>query len=92
MGLKWSVIANHVSSAKHKAGKERLEKNEGREAGIASALRSHNATVHLTGESRPEQQQVFRVKVMTCFLRAAVPVNKVDIFRDLLEEDCLLSY
>lgn len=86
VSLKSSVIANHVKSSKHKAGKARLEKKEARESDIASALRAHNEAVHLRGETLPEQQQVFRVKVVTCFLRAAIPLNKVDTFRDLLEE------
>ena len=86
VSLKSSVISNHIRSAKHMAGKARLEKKEAWEADIASALRAHNETFHLRGETVPEQQQVFRVKVVTCFLRAAIPLNKLDTFRDLLEE------
>ena len=86
MSLKSSVITNHIRSAKHEVGKERLQQKEAREADIASALRVHNESVHLRGETLPEQQQVFRVKVVSCFLRAAVPLSKVDVFRSLLEE------
>ena len=81
--LKSSIIANHVKSAKHETGKQRLKKKEAREADIATALRVHN---DLRGETLPEQQQIFRVKVVSCFLHAAVPLSKVDLFRSLLEE------
>ena len=86
VSLKSSIIFNHIKSAKHKAGKERLQQKQAKEADIASALRVYNESVHLRGETLPEQQQVFRVKVVSCFLRAAVPLSKVDLFRPLLEE------
>ena len=86
VSLKSSVIANHIKSAKHEAGKERLKRKETREADIASAQRAHNEAVRLRGETLPEQQQVFRVRVISCFLRAGVPLSKVDLFRSSLEE------
>ena len=86
MSLKGSVIANHIKSAKHRVGKKRLKQKEAKEADIASALRAHNEAVHLRGETLPEQQQVFRVRVVSCFLCAGVPLSKVDLFRSLLEE------
>ena len=39
------------------------------------------------GESLPEEQQVYRVKVVSSFLKAGVPLSKMDSFRDLLEEN-----
>ena len=41
---------------------------------------------HLKGEALLDSQQVYRVKVMTCSLRAAAPLCKFDCFRELLEE------
>lgn len=35
----------------------------------------------------PEQQQVYRIKVVTAFLKAGVPLSKIDSFRELLEEN-----
>ena len=32
-------------------------------------------------------QRVYRVRVMKCFLRAAIPLTKLNFFRELLEED-----
>ena len=51
------------------------------------ALSKHNETKHLRGETLPEQQQVYHVKVVTAFLRAGIPLSKLDSFRDLLEEN-----
>ena len=38
------------------------------------------------GEHLPEAQQVFRVKVVSAFLRAGVPLAKLQFFKELLEE------
>ena len=46
---------------------------EARQTNIAEALKKHNDASHLKGETLPESQQVYRVKVATCFLRAGVP-------------------
>ena len=42
--------------------------------------------VHPVGESLPEAHKLWRVKVVTTFLKAGVPLGKVDKFRGLLEE------
>ena len=84
--LKSSSIKNHTRSTKHHDGKKRLERKDKREQEIAVALKAHNADIHLVGEGLPEYHQVFRVKVLTTFLRAGVPLTKMEAFRDLLEE------
>ena len=86
VSLKSSSVKNHIHSAKHTEGKTRLSKRDAREKDIAVALKAHNAETHLVGEKLPEAQQVFRVKVVTAFLRSAVPLSKLDNFKDLLEE------
>ena len=50
------------------------------------SLKKYNEQVHGRGETLPEQQQVFRVKVVKAFLQAGVPLGKVDQFRALFEE------
>ena len=81
-----SVINNHIKSAKHDAGKKRLgaKKNE---FDIAEALKSSDQVTHLVGETLTQEQRIYRVKVVTAFLRAAIPLNKVESLRDLLEEN-----
>ena len=42
--------------------------------------------IHQKGETLPEEQRVYRVKVVQTFLCAGVPLAKLDSFRPLLEE------
>ena len=89
LSLKMSVVRNHIRSAKHEEGHKRLKSKELREKSIADALAAHNKETHLKGETLPTSQQVYRVKVLTCFLRAGVPLRKYDHFRELLEENAM---
>ena len=86
VSLKSSSVRNHTRSTKHNEGKKKLAKRVVREQEIALSLKAHNAETHLVGETLPEEQQVFRVKVVTTFLRAGVPLGKLDHFNELLEE------
>ena len=72
-------------------GKEKVSKKEAREQEIAIALKAHNEKEHLVGKNLPETQQVFRVKVVSAFLRAAVPLSKLHFFKELLEEGGIVS-
>lgn len=47
----------------------------------------YNEDSHVVGEALTESTQVFRVKVVSTFLRAGIPLNKLDIFRELFEEN-----
>ena len=85
--LKSSSIKNHLKSNKHQEGKVKLSKKEAREKDIAEALVQYNSDNHLRGETLPQSQQVYRVKVVKTFLQAGVPLSKLNIFRDLLEEN-----
>ena len=87
LSLKRSVIVNHINSTKHKTSMRKLDMNEAREKDIAESLEVHNDENHLNGETLPIKQQVYRVKVVTAFLRAGIPLSKLDSFRDILEEN-----
>ena len=43
------------------------------------------------GETLPMEQRLYRLKVLKTFLRAAVPLSKLDAFRDILEENVSLD-
>ena len=86
LSLKKNIIVSHVSSAKHETGKDRLASKEAKERDIAKLLRKGDIT-HPVGETLPMDQRVYRVKVLKCFLRAAVPLAKMEYFRELLEEN-----
>ena len=40
----------------------------------------------MVGESLAESSQVFRVKVVSAFLRVGIPLNKLEMFREFFEE------
>ena len=86
LSLKLSIIKSHVESAKHARNKQQLKKKQCREHDITQAFKVYEQEVHPTGESLPEAHKLWRVKVVTTFLRAGVPLAKIDQFRDLLEE------
>ena len=81
--LKSSSLKNHLSSSKHLEGKKRLDRKEAREQDITQALKQYNSERHPRGETLPESQQVYRVKVVWTFLQAGVPLSKLGIFRKL---------
>lgn len=81
------MIQNHVKSLKHKRGQERLRVKEARERDLADSLKRHDQQMSQSGDTLPEAQRIFRVKVAMTFLRAGVPFEKVCYFRELLEEN-----
>ena len=88
LALKKSIIELHVKSEKHAKGKEKLASKGKREQDISEALKLYDKEVHPVGETLPSEQRVYRVKVVSTFLKAGVPLSKLDLFRDLLEENC----
>ena len=87
IGLKLTIIRNHIQSAKHCKCKEKVKSKELRNKNIAQCLQKYSDEVHITGETLPEAQQIFPVKVATAFLKAGIPLNKLVHFKDLLEEN-----
>ena len=85
MSLKSSSLSNHLKSQK-------LQKKEAGERDIAKQLAVYNEENRTVGETLTESTQVFCVKVVSTFLRAGIPLNKLDVFRELLEENgCRLT-
>lgn len=89
VAVKKSVVELHVKSEKHKCGKGKLLSKSNREQSILQALDAYDKEVHPVGESLPGEQRIYRVKVLSTFLKAGVALNKLDVFRDLLEENGL---
>ena len=89
LALKKSVIEHHIQSQKHKRGKERIESKTKYEREISESLKRYDREFHPVGETLPESTRVYRVRVVSTMLKAGVPLNKLDKFRDLLEESVL---
>jgi len=79
-----NIVANHIGSNKHRSGKAL---KEAQERDIAKCLKVHDDMSHPVGETLPMEQRVYRLKVRKTFLCAAVPLSKLDAFRDILEEN-----
>ena len=86
LSVKSSMVIGHIKSVKHLTGKSRLESQKKKDLEIVEALRSNDAMHNPKGETLPDNQRVYRVKVTQTFLSAGVPLNKIPIFRSLLEE------
>lgn len=87
IGLKKSVIANHIKARKHTQGKLRLSRQQSSDSYITKAFKEYNDEHHSVGEHLPEALLLHRVKVVTTFVQAGVSLSKIDLFRDLLEEN-----
>ena len=87
LSLKLSIIKNHVKSTKHAQRKNQLTEKRSRERDISEAFKSYEQEVHPSGETLSEAHKLWRVKVVTTFMKAGVPLAKVDHFRELLEEN-----
>ena len=86
LALKKSIIDHHITSKKHLKGKEKITSREKRERDIAESLKRYDTIVHPAGETLPEETRVYRVKVVSTMLKAGIPLSKIDLFRDLLEQ------
>ena len=72
---------NHVKSIKHTNSKAKLKTKQAREKNIATALQKYDKTVHPVGETLPDEQRVYRIRVLTTFMRAGVPLSKLKYLR-----------
>ena len=85
VGVKRSIVSNHIKSTKHIKSKKRLLQKEAREVDIAMAMKQYDDATHSKGETLPDEQRVYRVQVLKTFLRAGVPLAKLKYFREVLE-------
>ena len=85
LSTKKSIIELHIQSAKHTKGKQAIITKEKRELTIVEALQKHDKVECPVGETLPVSTRVFRVKVVSEFLKAGIPLVKIDKLRDLLE-------
>ena len=86
LSLKRSIIKNHVASLKHKTSKSARTKQQIADKSIVESLKAYEANANPRGESLPEAQKLYRVKVVTVFLKAGIPLTKVESLREILEE------
>ncbi|CAB4043690.1 RNA-directed DNA polymerase from transposon BS, partial [Paramuricea clavata] len=57
-----------------------------RERDLAEVLRAYDEENHPIGETLSMNTRVFRLKVVTAFMKAGIAINKINCFRSILEE------
>lgn len=72
VSVKKSMINLHVKSSKHSSGVQRLQSKGARQKDIASMLKEYDEEVHPVGEGLSDDVRIFRVRVLSCFLKAGV--------------------
>jgi len=81
---------NHISSSdKHRQAKDKLARKEAREQDIVHSLQAFDRKIEPAGSNVSMEQRVYCVKVVEHFLRAGIPLAKVDVLHSLLEEGAL---
>ena len=81
---KESIITLRNKSGKHSRGKVQLQNKSQREQDIVMALQKYDKEVHPVGETLPTEKRVYKIKVVSTFLKAGVQITKIDRFRPLL--------
>ena len=84
--VKRSTMKNHLTSTKHADSKTVYKKGELRDGDIVKALQKYDQRVNPVGQTLPQEQRLYRIKVVMTLLKAGIPLNKLDVLRDLLEE------
>jgi hypothetical protein len=84
VSIKKSVITLHIKSGKHSRGKVQPQNKSQREQDIVMALQKYDKEVHPVGETLPTEKRVYKIKVVSTFLKAGVQITKIDRFRPLL--------
>ena len=86
VSLRCSIIKTHIVSSKHFKMKGSLKERRDKDEDIAKCLKLYDEEKHPNGECLPEKQRIYRIKVLSSFLKAGVPLNKLESFRDVFEE------
>ena len=58
------IAASHIKFAKHTSGKKRLKSKTQDEMEIGKALKLYDTSEHPEGESLPDDQRIYRIKVV----------------------------
>ena len=81
---KKSVLKIHILSKKHQNGKEKLKKWKLKDQTIIEAFRREGSSKDNT---LPVEECVYRLEVVSKFLKAGIPIGKIDMLRSLLEKN-----
>ena len=74
-----------VESAKHKKGLSDIAKSKTESQTILECLQRRDKRENVAGSSLPANMRLFRFEVVESFLRAGIPLAKLDVLRPLLK-------
>ena len=80
MSTKKSILITHLASKKHGNSKDKLKDQT-----IMEAFRAGDSTQK--DSTLPIPERAYRLEVVEEFLRAGIPIGKIDMLRSLLEEN-----
>ena len=85
LSTKKNTLELHIKVAKHVKGKEALTSKQTSELSIVKVLKRYDKSAHPVGETLPDSTRVYRVKVVSEFLKTGISLSKIDNLRGLLE-------
>ena len=89
VAVKKSVVKLHVTSERHKSGKEICEQQFRRQQRLKESWESYQKRHSLAGTGLsvavPTEQYLRTIETVTAFLKAGIPLAKADYLRPLLE-------
>ena len=88
IGLKKTIIDNHLKSQRHVSKKPNHFQNQIRDQSIIQMLKTSSlASEFVVGPNVPDSSKLFRYHVVNTCLATGIPLNKLEgRFRELLEE------
>ena len=84
--MKLRNLKNLAESANHAQHQHQFKEKRSHKLDITQAFQVYMQEVHPVGEPLPKAHKLWRVKVVTTFLRSAVPLMKINQFRGLPED------
>ena len=78
-------MITHLASKKHGNGKDKLKKSKLKDQTIMEAFRAGDSKQK--DSTLPITERAYRLEVVEEFLRAGIPIGKIDMLRYLLEKN-----
>ena len=85
VSTKKSIVITHLASKKHGNGKDKLKKSKLKDQTIMEAFRAGDSKQK--DSTLPITERAYRLEVVEEFLRAGIPIGKIDMLRYLLEKN-----
>ena len=85
MSTKKSIVITHLASKKHGNGKDKMKKSKLNDQTIIDSFRARDRTQK--DSTLLITERAYRLEVVEEFLRAGIPIGKIDMLRSLLEKN-----